>query len=150
VIPQKSLGGQHIPDFLIGQLSSDGFGWILVELESPTALMFRKDGDPSAALVHALRQITDWRAWLERNRDFATRARTDAGLGLTDISPNSHGLIIGRERDLNPADQPRRWRLAYDNRIEIRSYDYLLRLVRRQSPSMAEAAEVLDWFKPQG
>ncbi len=60
VIPQKSLGGQHIPDFLIGQLSSDGFGWILVELESPTALMFRKDGDPSAARYRRNLWMSPW------------------------------------------------------------------------------------------
>jgi hypothetical protein len=113
--------------------------------------MFRKDGDPSAALVHALRQITDWRAWLEHNRDYAARAWTNAGLGLTDISPNSPGLIItgGRERDLNPADTPRRRRLAYDNQIQIRSYDYLLRLIRHQGEPMADEAEPFYRFEPQ-
>jgi hypothetical protein len=112
VIPQKRLGAEFVPDFVIGERHTGGFEWLLVELESPTASMFRKDGEPSAELWHALRQITDWRAWLERNRDYATRPRADAGLGLTDISPNSRGLVlIGRAHDLNDADRPRRQRL---------------------------------------
>jgi hypothetical protein len=128
VIPQKRLGAEFIPDFVIGVRHSGGYRWMLVELESPAALMFRKDGDPSAALQHALRQLTDWRAWLMRNRDYAARSREDAGLGLTDVSPNSPGLVlVGRERDLDRANNPRRQRLEEDNQIKLHSYDWLVR-----------------------
>jgi hypothetical protein len=89
VIPQKRLGAEFVPDFVIGERHTGGFEWILVELESPTASMFRKDGDPSRQFGHGLRQIIDWRAWLARNRNYATQPRADAGLGLTDISSNS-------------------------------------------------------------
>jgi hypothetical protein len=47
VIPQKRLGAEFIPDFVIGERHTGGFEWLLVELESPTASMFRKDGEPS-------------------------------------------------------------------------------------------------------
>jgi hypothetical protein len=140
MIPQKRLGAEFIPDFVIGERHSGGFEWLLVELESPTASMFRKDGEPSAELWHALRQITDWRAWLERNRDYATRPRADAGLGLTDISPNARGLVlIGRAHDLNDADRPRRQRLAQDFQVRIQSYDWLVRQARDGADAMGES-----------
>lgn len=66
VIPQKRLGCQFVPDFMVGEKSSAGFEWYAVELESPTAKMFTKAGDPSRQLNHAMRQISDWRSWLER------------------------------------------------------------------------------------
>lgn len=59
--------------------------------------MFNKSGDPSRYLWHAIRQIIDWRVWLEFNRDYAARSPDDGGLGLADISPSVPGLIlIGR------------------------------------------------------
>ncbi len=140
VIPQKKLGAEFVPDFVIGESYSGGGSWTLVELESPASLMFRKDGDPSASLQHALRQLTDWRAWLMRNRDYAARSRNDNGLGLTDISPNSRGLVlIGRERDLDPADNPRRQRLEEDNMIMLHSYDWLVRQARGRAEAMERA-----------
>jgi hypothetical protein len=55
VIPQKRLGSEHVTDFLIVQEASGGFVWYAVELERPQAKVFNKNGDPSAALNHALR-----------------------------------------------------------------------------------------------
>jgi hypothetical protein len=131
VIPQKRFEADFIPDFVIGVRHSGGYRWTLVELESPATKMFRKDGKSLAALRDALDQLRDWRAWLTRNRDYAARSREDHGLGLTDISPNSSGLVlIGRERDLDPADNPRRQRLEEDNQIELHSYDWLVRQAR--------------------
>jgi len=93
----RGSGIKLIPDFVIGDRHSGGFEWTLVELESPTAAMFNAKGDPSATLQHALRQLTDWRTWLEVNQNYAARPRRDAGLGLTDISSNAQGLVlIGR------------------------------------------------------
>jgi hypothetical protein len=56
--------------------------------------MFNKSGDPSQFLWHAIRQIIDWRVWLEYNRDYTARTPTESGLGLEDITPGIHGLII--------------------------------------------------------
>jgi Domain of unknown function (DUF4263) len=57
VIPQKRLGAECVPDFIIGARSSLGYEWTLVELESPRGRMFKRNGDPSKELSHAIRQI---------------------------------------------------------------------------------------------
>lgn len=127
VIPQKRLGAEYVPDFVVGQCDSSGFEWQIVELESPLAKMFTKSGDPSRALNHAIRQIADWRAWLKRNQDYAARPREHNGLGLVDIDSSARGLIvIGRRDKLDPATKERRRQLSADLRIDIHTYDWLV------------------------
>ena len=94
VIPKQRLGSEHVTDFLIAHRHSFGFEWQAVELESPLRPMFNKHGDPSQYLNHAIRQLTDWRAWLKTNQSYAARPRSEGGLGLTDIDANIRGLIV--------------------------------------------------------
>jgi Domain of unknown function (DUF4263) len=127
VIPQQRLGAEHVTDFLIGERHSDGFDWQAVELESPAARMFTKAGDPTRALTHAIRQIQDWRAWLLRNQNYASRAKTEGGLGLTDIRPDLPGLIlIGRRKENFASTLELRRQMARESNIKIHSYDFLL------------------------
>jgi hypothetical protein len=128
VIPKQRLGSQHETDFAIVQQASGNFVWYAVELERPQAKIFNKNGDPSAALTHALRQISDWRDWLSQNRDYAARSRERSGLGLIDIDPELEGLIvIGRNSDLEQGTTTsRRRRLERIHRIRIEPYDWLL------------------------
>ena len=127
VIPQKRLGAEYVPDFLIGNGHSAGFDWTAVELEGPKARLFNKNGDPSATLNHAIRQITDWRAWLKKNQNYAARGRDENGLGLTDIDSDVTGLVlIGRDSGLKPADRGRWRELSTRLRIEIHTYDWLI------------------------
>ena len=52
------------------------------------------------------------------------------GLGLTDISPSSKGMIlIGRRKETDPATGELRRQMREDLQIEIRSYNYLLEAV---------------------
>jgi hypothetical protein len=127
VIPKQKLGAEHVTDFAIGQNSSIGYEWQAVELESPIKPMFNKNGDPSQFLNHAIRQITDWRAWLKSNQAYASRPRTENGLALTDIDSNIKGLIlIGRRSNIDPETNQRRRQLVQNLNIEIHSYDFLL------------------------
>ena len=127
VIPQKRLGSEYVTDFLVSEELSPGFYWLAVELKSPRVQMFTKAGDPSRYLVHAIRQIQDWRAWLEHNQAYAARPREEDGLGLVDISPRLPGLIlIGRRCDTRRETNNLRRQLMADHRIEIRSYDSLV------------------------
>jgi hypothetical protein len=137
VIPHPRFGNQLIPDFVMGDRHSGGFEWTLVELESPTARMFNAKGDPSATLQHALRQLTDWRVWLEVNQNYAARPRKDAGLGLTNISSNAQGLVlIGRTDNRDDGVVARRRRLAQDNNIKLHTYDWLVRQARDRSEAI--------------
>ncbi|QGX40208.1 Shedu anti-phage system protein SduA domain-containing protein [Permianibacter aggregans] len=127
VLPKQKLGAEYVTDFLIAEKHSFGFDWQAVELESPLRPMFNKNGDPSQHLNHAIRQITDWRAWLKSNQSYASRPRTEGGLGLTDIDANLKGLIlIGRRAAIDPETNARRRQLVQNLNIEIHSFDYLL------------------------
>lgn len=130
-IPQQSLGGMHVTDFVIGHAHSSGRDWVAVELESPCVPIYSKNGDPSRYLNHAVRQIQDWRAWLKLNQNMASRPRSEAGLGLTDIGPEVFGLIlIGRRDKLDPKTKLRRRQLKIDANIDVHTYDYLLDIGR--------------------
>jgi len=127
VIPQKRLGAEHVPDFVIGDRHSFRFNWQVVEIKSPSAMLFTKSGDPSKPLNHAIRQITDWRSWLKLNQGYASRRREDTGLGLVDIGSDVKGLIIiGRHANIASSTNERRRQLCSDLKIDIHSYDWLV------------------------
>ena len=127
VIPRKRLGAEHVIDFIIGERDSAGWGWQAVELKSPRARMFKKNGDPGAGLTHAIRQIQDWRAWLTKNIAYAQAARDHHGLGLTDIRPDLSGLVlIGRSASVDRMTNSRRRQMEAELNIQIQPYDFLL------------------------
>ena len=127
VIPHKRLGSEHVTDFIIGECSSIGCEWVAVELESPTETLFKINGDLKTIVNHAIRQITDWRVWLQNNIGYASQPRDKGGLGLTDINGNLPGLIIiGRRASLDPSTKERRRRMSQDLNIQIHTYDWLI------------------------
>ncbi|MBA7715852.1 hypothetical protein ES703_124910 [subsurface metagenome] len=132
-IPQKRLGAEHVPDFVIGERSSLGYEWYGVELKSPKAHIFTRNGDPAKELNHALRQIADWRIWLKKNIDYASRSRNQKGLGLMDIDSDLPCLIlIGRRKDLDEGTQERRRQIGKQNKVQIHTYDWLLDTVEKR------------------
>lgn len=127
VIPKKKLGSEYVTDFMIAEKHSFGFEWQAVELESPLRPMFKKNGDPSQYLNHAIRQIRDWRIWLNRNQNYASQSRDKSGLGLTDIDSDVKGLIIiGRRSELSNLCIERRRQMVKETNIRIHTYDYLV------------------------
>ncbi|MFE7578483.1 Shedu anti-phage system protein SduA domain-containing protein [Streptomyces sp. NPDC057521] len=145
VRPQVRLGDQYVSDFLIASETSAGMRWHLVELECPTARLTNAgNGRESPTLRHAIEQIQDWREWLKTNL-LAAREK------LPGITMDARGLIImGREDGTDRAREIRDRRSAND-RIEVRTYDWLLRAARR-ADSMArglldeETGDLdLDW-----
>lgn len=105
--------------------------------------MFTKNGDPTARLTHAIRQIEDWRDWLTRNASYAVR-----DLGLPDIRPDLPGLVlIGRRASVDPATNSLRRQMAVTRKIQIHTYEFLLDNARgRLNGALTTAA---DASKPQ-
>ena len=133
VIPKRRLGAEYETDFLIAELDATGYVWYAVELERPQAKLFTAAGDPTKELTHAIRQIIDWRIWISRNRDYATRPVRDSGLGLIDIDPDLEGLIImGRDADIDPATHELRRKICQTNRLKIHTYDWLLQVAEER------------------
>ncbi|MFD2767582.1 Shedu anti-phage system protein SduA domain-containing protein [Micromonospora eburnea] len=135
VRPQVQFGNHYMADFLIAARTSMGLRWTLVELESPTKrLTNASNGKASPTLRHAVDQIEDWRAWLTANLAVARSPREEGGLGLPGITADARGLIIiGRESVEDSGRGPREL-LFTRNRIEVRTYDWLLKAVSESHP----------------
>jgi hypothetical protein len=139
VISQKRLGSEYVTDFVIGHRNSGGRQWQFVELQSPRARLFvPSTGRLSPQLDEGVKQILDWRRWLEDNRDYARRRRSHNGLGLEDVSSRDGGLIlIGRADELDDNARQRRRQLRQELNIEIHTYDWLI----REAASRVDALE---------
>jgi len=131
VMPLPRLGSQYIPDFAIAAADSAGIHWTVVELESPRAEASTLKGRPAHKLRQAIDQVTDWRDWLERNVDYARRARDEEGLGLTDIRADADALIlIGRAQEYHFKFNRYRHRLEREQRTLIHTYSWLVETLR--------------------
>lgn len=131
VIPQKRLGAEFVPDFVVGEKSSIGYEWYLLELESPRARLFTRAGKQSAELTTAINQIQQWRAWLAVNQNYAARDRSEGGLGLEQVSTSPPGLIlIGRRALTDESTNRLRRQIAHETRIAIHTYDFIIDTAR--------------------
>lgn len=131
-LPQKSLGGTYIPDFVIGDVDSLGVRWVLVELETPQCGIYLKDGSALDKFARkGVDQVIHWRNWLLNNIGLAQRARAKHGLGLPDISNQAEGLVLVGRRAKRPRtpDAIRR-ELRHRSNIRVHSYDWFLTNLR--------------------
>lgn len=127
IIPQKRLGAEYVPDFVIGCGNSGGLTWDFIELESPVASLTLANGQPSKELRTAIHQVECWRDWLRDNLDYARRSRSMHGLGLQEVHPTAHAkIVIGRRQHSSPAEKHLKARYRERHHIDIMSYDRLL------------------------
>lgn len=74
IFPKPRLGGgTYIPDFLVCEQNSLGYGWTLIELESPKIKATNKDKSVSSGCHCAVQQILDYRRWLHDNALFESK-----------------------------------------------------------------------------
>lgn len=125
VIPKARLGSEHVTDFLVLGINSVGPQWVTVELEAPRHRILTRAGRLSGATRHAIDQIQDWREWLTLHISYA-----QTGLGLHGITNRSPGLVIIGRDDPVADPQPARLNSGYQSRIDVHSWDWLLRHVR--------------------
>ena len=133
-LSKKRLGSEFVPDFLVAEMSSIGIEWHAVEIESPCCTVFRKDGNPTTHVHHAVSQIQDWRQWIRDNIDYARRPKSQSGLGLVGIDARVPGLVvIGRRQEYPSRYNEFRREMIDRNRIVIHSYDWLVDTARSNS-----------------
>ena len=131
-IPQKRLGSEYIPDFVIGDVNSLGVRWVLVELETPRCGIYLTDGRTlDKSTRKGVDQIIDWRHWLSQNIAYAHKPVMKEGLGLLDITNQSEALVIvGRRAKIPKTKDAKRRALWHENTIQVHSYDWLLERLR--------------------
>lgn len=125
-LDRPRLGSELVPDFLLASITSVGFRWAMVELESPHEKALTKAGVPAKKLAEALKQVRDWRTWLTDNVAYAR-----GELGLDDIDGSCPGyIVIGRRARLDPK-QVKTYRALSTDGITVMSYDRLLEQMNR-------------------
>ncbi|TAK49439.1 MAG: DUF4263 domain-containing protein [Betaproteobacteria bacterium] len=131
VIPQKRLGSEYVPDFVVAFVDSAGIHWHLVELESPRAPMFTKDGTAFGKECRkGINQIADWREWLDGNVAYARKPLSDHGLGLFDIRNDAPGVVlVGRRSTLSNKSESLRNHQRTSG-IMVHTYDWLIESLR--------------------
>jgi hypothetical protein len=118
------LGSQYIADFAFCRDDSPGFRWHFIEIERPKDRLFNKSGDPTARLAHALRQLHDWGAWFQENRDHVIKYFPSADrAGRFGLAEPELLLIIGRRQEINARDRPLMRRIG--GGISVRTFDSL-------------------------
>lgn len=128
------LGGRYQTDFAFCSLNSMGAWWTFVELERSDVPIFTKKGDPSKYLMHAIRQVMDWQAWLVDFSEYAAselhklfKDRTEGFYHANYLRKACNAVIvIGRRANLTPETNRRRIQICTENpRLEIITYDRL-------------------------
>ncbi len=128
-LPQKRLGSEYIPDFIIGDVDSLGIRWILVELETPRSGIYLKKGlELDKEARKGINQITHWRDWIANNIAYAHQRRSEDGLGLFDIRERTEAIVLVGRKALMPRtkDAVRRTHRQSED-IHIHTYDWLIR-----------------------
>ena len=132
------LGGKYETDYMLAEVDSAGFGWIYVELETPSSPVILKSGEDLHDKARTgVSQIKNWREWIADNLELARRPIAEDGLGLAGIRPRDAGLVlVGRRQSLY--DDPRnvRRQLREDARIYVRTYDWLIEAIGESLSSM--------------
>ncbi|GAI96327.1 unnamed protein product, partial [marine sediment metagenome] len=132
-ISQFKLNDDYLPDFvLVSEKGSFGLEYTLVEIEKPSTKVITENNNPTAEINHAIKQIRDWKNWLQHN------SQSVAELFPAKFSHESLGhmkfqLIIGR-RESNYKKGTEIVKLQDEVGYEIRSFDHLTDLFRKFIP----------------
>ena len=141
VIPQQQIkppmASKHkglIPDYIIGGKSSDGVEWFVLELKGVSDKLFTKTGKLlylSSVLNKAVCQTMEYIDYCSSQQSYLREI-----LGLNSFREPKGLILIGRENEFKNDERARQLKAAWNrylgNKIEIRSYDSMLRYVKSE------------------
>lgn len=118
VLPKHKLGSDYEMDYALELM--DG-SIDVMEIEASTHSLYKRNGDPTVALVHAEQQVLDWLAWLDEYSPYA-RAK------LPGVRRPCGIVVIGRRTNLSDKNKERlRWRnMMHSGRLTVLTYDDLI------------------------
>lgn len=141
---QPRLGTKYVPDFMLAGVSSEGIRWTLIELESPVAEMTIRDGRPNEIMRNATNQIAEWREWLTQNIAYASKPKSEFGLGFSGIRSDADGLVIMSRSHMAADGENVRRRIWVEQRIRIITYDNLIASLRQRVNGQYLNQNILD------
>lgn len=126
VVPKFRFGGRYVSDFILPEIASSGWTWVLVELEPVDAQLVTQSGYLAERVRAGIQQVKDWRDWLMDNRHEAIRPRSRNGLGLWEIDDIWGWVVIGRRSQVTDRFNQLRKQVFKESRIDVMTYDRLL------------------------
>jgi hypothetical protein len=152
--------GTRKPDFVVLDSFSGGWEVTMIELEPPSEQLFTKSGHPAKRLAGAIKQVDDWRSYVEKNRQEVLRRLSEyymtkdltygtktslptdcGGIPLSDVQSVvmwSYVIVIGRRDLLSASDSAKKAEYRSAHGIEIATYDGLV--------SITDRLEVLPFY----
>lgn len=124
-ISKLNLGGSLTPDFiLVSEKGSFGLHYTLVEIEKPSTSTITKINDPTSGLTHAIKQIRDWKNWIEKNSQEAGLL-FPAKFSHDNMAHLNYMIIAGRRINSTIEQDAERVKLSREVGYPIRSFDYI-------------------------
>ncbi|MCP4752098.1 MAG: DUF4263 domain-containing protein, partial [Proteobacteria bacterium] len=108
----------------ISEKGSLGLIYTLVEIEKPNTKVITNQNNPSSGLSHAMKQIRDWKNWIEKNSHSVDRL-FPSKFSHDSIAHIKYMLIVGKRSDINPQQELERIKIAQEIGYEIRSFDFI-------------------------
>ncbi|NRG47657.1 DUF4263 domain-containing protein [Bacillus sp. CRN 9] len=136
IFPEFQLGNSYRVDYLLVGKSSGGYEFLFVELEHPNEKIFLKDGYYGEAFRKGLKQVKDWRRWLDSNfvslqETFRKSKNLDKALHeeflVSDSTRWHFAVVAGRRYDFEK-NKEYTYKLRREevvNKIDILHYDNL-------------------------
>lgn len=132
-ISKLKLGSGFELDFAIPYNDrSLGLTWELIEIKRPQAAPYTNNGLPSAKLTEATQQVRNWMDWIKTSRAEALRLFSLAK-ARTIRQPNFRYTIIIGTRNNSEKWLAERNQYAEENRVHVRSFDYLTDRLKRRA-----------------
>ncbi len=118
LIPKAPILSKYQTDFAVLTASGE---LVLVELESDTKRLLKKDGHQSADLTHAIGQVQDW---LHEFRTHRLACLSDMRLKDEEVTRVRGLVVIGREAD-DERENLRRLKAGMSGDVSLLTYDDL-------------------------
>lgn len=106
VVSQFRMGDEYVPDFVLAQGFSGGWLIKLVELEPPDVPIFTKAGVPADRYRQAMKQVEDWKRYIDRNKRYFLE-RLSAAIQSKDL----HNTTAGK--GMEPVDSVG-WKMTHE------------------------------------
>lgn len=127
IYPEKELGSEYRTDYMLVGRNSIGYHIVLVEFEDVNSpLVLKKRNDYAESVRKGITQLSDWKRWIDINRDYFLKSFNIDKL-YNNVASWSYNycLVVGRRKNETELYNELRSQSIHENHINIISYDRL-------------------------